>query len=149
MGTNFIGHYDKYIDKNNELLCFSIFRALYKKTKTHIAFVELEYFPDQAAPSKFNILPSSLAVYSLEEMLHQSERNAEISRNVSENIHMLHSATYTVCICIFEVGNIGRTPEGEKWARMAKFARESELTTESEHLTPESMFERINDGQRV
>jgi hypothetical protein len=141
MGVDFIKHYDKFIQKNNELLCFFVFRALYGKIGTHVVFLDLDYHPEEVI--KFSAVQSSVAVYSLEEMLEQNERNADISRNVTSNLSSLHTAAYTVGICIFEVGNIGRTPEGHKWARMNQFARESELSEASAHIPAISILDKL------
>lgn len=141
MGGDLIKDYDKFIQKNNELLCFFVFRALHGKIRTHVVFVDLDYHPGKVV--QFSAVKSTVAVYSLEEMLEQNERNAEISRNVTSNLSGLHTAKYTVGICIFEVRNVGRTPEGHKWARMSQFARESELSEAIVHIPAISILDKL------
>ena len=141
IGVNFIKHYDVFIQKNDELLCFFVFRALYGKVKTHVVFVDLDYHPEQAV--KFTAIKSIVQVDSLEEMLEQNERNAEFSRNVTAHLSGLHTGKYTVGVCIFEVRNIVRTPDGHKWARMNKFARESELTEATAHIPAIAILDKL------
>lgn len=148
LGCDINSHYDRYLKVNDEALSFMVFRALYKKVRTHILFLEMNYYPEDKG-NIFQILPSSLVVYSRDEMLHQSERNAAISKSVTDNLEQLHTDKYTVAVCIIEVGNIERTPDGENFARMAKFARETELTEASAHISVVSLLERINSGKFI
>lgn len=149
----FMMDYDNYIKQNNEMLCFAVFRALYHKLRSHVAFLRLQYHPDtpSTAGNKFTVLVDQVEVQSLQDMLRQSERNVAISKNVSENLSKLHTQQYTVGICIVEVvgdnssvGAVGGA--GEPWARMEQFSREAGLSEASVRVSVEQVLARINEG---
>lgn len=142
--------YDAFVSDNNEMLCFAVFCGLYQKLRTHVLFLELEYHPEAAAGCKFTIVPRSAVAHSLEEMLLQGDRNAAISKNLSDNSARLHTSTYTVGSCVVEVrGYAAGSGCEEPWARLQQFSREEGLSEASASVSVELVLQRINEGMRA